>query len=58
MDKLEAQNFALFLGQHADKVLELMKVGFFDMEGGSVTVHFKPDGKIGRIERNHVFIYS
>lgn len=55
MENMEAQNIAVFLGQHADKVLALMQVGFFEMRGGSVTVHFDNNGIIRKIERNNVF---
>lgn len=54
----EAQNIAIFLNTHADKMLALMQSGFFEMKGGSMTVHFDALGKIRKIEKTNVFTMS
>lgn len=46
---------AVIVGAHADKIEILARIGFFDMVNGSITVHFRPDGSIAKIERNSVF---
>lgn len=58
MEQLEVQNMAIFLGQHADKVLALMQVGFFDMRNGSMTVYFGNEGTIKKIERHNILDFS
>ncbi len=46
---------AIFIQKHADKILELMQVGFFDMRSGSITVHVDALGKTRKIEKHSVF---
>lgn len=49
------QNTAVFLGQHADKVIALIQSGFFEVTNGSVTVHIDHLGVIRKIEKHIVY---
>lgn len=49
----EVPNIAVIMGQHADKVMVLAQLGFFNMVSGSFTVHFNAEGKMKKIERNY-----
>lgn len=49
------QRVAVLLGEHTDKVLALVQVGFFDMKKGSITVHFDAQGKIRKFDKHIVF---
>lgn len=51
---MNTQNVAVFLGQHADKVIALIQMGFFEMKSGSITVHFDGTGKMRKYEKNTV----
>ncbi len=55
MDTLEADKVAIFVGEHVDAIMALMRVGFFDMRNGSFTVHFGNEGTIRKIEKHNVF---
>lgn len=48
----------VLLEKHEAKLLTLLQAGFFDMSQGSVTVHFRQDGSIGKIERHDSITFS
>ena len=50
--------FVTFISQRVDVLLTLMQCGFFDMKGGSMTIHFRPNGRIGRVEKHDVYLFS
>lgn len=52
---LDQQNLAIFLGSHAETVLALMRVGFFDHKGGSIECHFDAEGKLRKIDKHQVY---
>lgn len=57
MTEPEADFFVALLVNKMPMLLTLAQYGFFDMRGGSMTIHFRTnDGKIGKIERNDVFV--
>lgn len=45
----------LLLNQHAEKVIALISVGFFEMRGGSIECHFDADGKLRKVDKHTVF---
>ena len=53
-NSLNPQSIAVFLGEHADKVIVLMQSGFFEMANGSMSFHFDATGKVRKIERHIV----
>ena len=55
MDMLEAQNMAIFLTKHADKVLALINAGFFDLRNGHMIINIDNLGIIRKIEKHIVY---
>lgn len=48
----------VLLEKHEGKLLTLLQAGFFDMQNGSMTVHFGQDGSIRKIERHDSITFS
>lgn len=52
---MEEEMLVLILTKRIKTLMTLVKYGFFDMKGGSMTLHFKENGEIAKIERRDFF---
>jgi hypothetical protein len=58
MQNEESQVLAVFFAGNIEKLMILMRTGFFEMKNGTITVHFNAEGGIRKIEKNNHFNLS
>lgn len=54
MEENKAQVLAIFFAGNIEKLMVLMRMGFFEIKNGSMTVYFNQEGEIRKVEKNIV----